>query len=153
LSWLGCGEIFQPVITLSVRGTGWRGVLLLGATLFALFGLPRLLSPAPSDADAERAIRDLWTRQIRDVRLPDLAGAPPDSAARIGEAMAAELARLETRRVAELRIRRSLVGPPFARRWAWFVRARESTGEVGYYRLSRGFAGQASAFWWRFPLF
>lgn len=140
--------------TITVRATGYRALLLLVALAAGCFVVPRLLSPPPSPAEAEAAVRELWGRQVRGEWLPRLQQAPPDSGRRLAEAMAKEFEAVEARRVSDVRVRRSWVGPPFARRWVYFVAVTPAPGGPReYYRLSRGLASPTSAFWWRVPLF
>lgn len=140
--------------TITVRGTGWRGLLLLVGLAFALFVLPRLVSPPPSTASVEASVRDLRARQARDIWLGQYRAAGADSAALVAAAMARGTTDSERLRLGSIRVRRSWVGPPFARRWAFFVEAREAeSGRVSYYRLNRSFATEVSRFRWRLPLF
>jgi hypothetical protein len=126
-----------------LRATGWRAFLLLASVIAALFVLPRALSTPPSRADVEEAIRASWGRETWSVPSGQ-------SQEQIGRAYIA----ISNRRITGMTIRRSLVGPPFAYRWAYFVEATvEPGGGVEYYRFSRSLATPTSRFWWRLRLF
>jgi hypothetical protein len=130
-------------VNLTLRATGWRAFLLLAAAIAALFVLPRALSAPPARAEMEEAIRAAWGREA----WAERSDATQEE---IGRAFIA----VSSRKVTDMTIRRSLVGPPFAYRWAYFVEARiEPDGGVEYYRFSRGLATRTSPFWWRLRLF
>lgn len=140
----------KPSITL--KASGWPAVLLLAAVLAGLFAVPRLLSHPPSTEEASQAVRESWSRDVRETWLPRLQRASGDSAAIVAERMAAELEFVLNREITRLEIRRSLLGPPFGRRWTWFLRVHAAPAGVSYYRMSRGLVTGVSPFWWRFPL-
>jgi len=143
-------------LRITVRASGARAVILLVACAAMLCVLPRLLSRPPSPAEAEAAVRGLWDLQVSRTWGPQIQRAltDPDSARPLAAAMARDFEDVQARRITDLRVRRSWVGPPFARRWTYFAAVRSSPGRrLEYYRLSGGRAILSSAFWWHVPLF
>lgn len=139
---------------ITFRAAGWRAFLLLASLIAALFVLPRALSVPPARAEVEEAIRAAWGREEWSRRSPGLEDAAGDEKRRLQEEIGRASIAISNRRVTDVTIRRSLVGPPFAYRWAYFVAARiQPGGDVEYYRISRGLATPTGRFWWRLRLF
>jgi hypothetical protein len=141
-------------MTITVRATGVRALLLLMAVLAALFVLPRMLSTPLTAMEAEQAIRAAWGRQEWSEWAPRLDEAPPSGKRAVQEQIGRAYIAQSERRMTDVTVRRSLVGPPFAYRWAYYVSARVSPGDrVEYYRISRGLATPIREFTWRLRLF
>lgn len=129
-------------------------MVVLVAAGFGLFGLPRILARPLLPTEAEATIRELMSRQVRDHFLPELTATTPDSAAAVSQAMAGALREENLTRFTSVRVRRSWIGPPFARRWSHVVEIREEgRPALRYYRISRGLAMPASRAWWSAPVF
>jgi hypothetical protein len=140
-------------VRLTVRATGFPAVLLLAGLIAAVFVLPRVVSDDLSRAEAESAARDLWGREIRDRWLPTLQVSPPESAHVHSARMGAAFDSVASRRIETLDVKRSWVGPPFARRWAYVAAVRTSaSAPPEYIRVSRGLATRVSPAWWWVPL-
>lgn len=138
----------------TVRATGARALLLVVALLAALFVLPRALSTPPSAREAEQAIRAAWGRQEWAEWAPRLEDAPPADKRAVQEQIGRAYIAQSARHITDLTVRRSLVGPPFAYRWAYYVAARVSPGgHVEYFRISRGIATPIQERTWRLRLF
>jgi hypothetical protein len=140
---------------LRVSASGWRASLALVAlVLFGSCALPRLLARPLSSSEAVRLVRDRESRRVRDTWLPRIQAAGRDSLALLGATLAGALEEVDRTEYTDLRIRRSWVGPPFARRWAFAIRVQEA-GAPGpiIYRISRGFASDAPDWYWIVPLF
>jgi len=138
-----------------VSASGWKASLALAALLlFASCGLPRLLARPLSSSEAVRLVRDRESRRVRDTWLPRIQAAGRDSLALLGATLAGALEEVERTEYTDVRIRRSWVGPPFARRWAFAVRVQEAGAPAPIvYRISRGFASDAPSWYWLAPLF
>ena len=139
---------------MSVRLFGARGVALFVATVVVLLGAPRVFVAKPTSAEAESAIRAYWSREASAYWMPRLQSGSGDSARTIAGAMGDALRATNERPITDLSIRRTLVGPPFAKRWAYVIRYKTPPrNEYGYFRMARGFGGPVSSGWWAFPLF
>jgi hypothetical protein len=145
----------SSTIRITRRGTSWRGALaVLGVAAFGLLGVPRLLSRAPSREEAERLVRLLQAREVSAPFLARLDDTPADSLATLQVEMARAVGEVERTSFDDVRVRRSLVGPPFTRRFAYAVETRESGSSTpGYYRISRGIASESSRLYWLVPIF
>lgn len=143
----------RPVLRFTA--VGWRASLALVALVgFGTCALPRLVARPLSPADAVRLIRDRESRRVRDTWLPRIQAAGRDSLALLGATLAGALQEVDRTEYTEVRIRRSWVGPPFASRWAFAVRVHEAGAPAPiHYRISRGFASDAPAWYWAAPLF
>jgi hypothetical protein len=139
---------------LTVQATGVRALILLMAVLAALFVLPRALSAPPTAEEAEEAIRAAWGRQEWAEWAPRLEDAPPAEKRALQEQIGRASIAQSQRTITAIAVRRSLVGPPFSYRWAYYVSARVSPGDrVEYYRISRGLATPIEELTWRLRLF
>ena len=140
---------------ITLHGTGWRGALsVLALAAVGCFGVPRLLSRAPEPAEAEQLVRLLQSRQVAAPFLDRLEHATPDSVPAIQVEMARAVGEVQRTRFADVRVRRSLLGPPFTRRFVYAVRTVESdASQPGYYRISRGTAHETTRLYWLVPLF
>lgn len=86
--------------------------------------------------------------------LTRLEQAAPESVAVIQGELARAVAEVERTRFSDVRVRRSLLGPPFTRRFGYAVRTQESgSSQKDYYRVSRGTASAASRLYWLAPVF
>lgn len=126
-------------------------VLALFAGIAALLILARLVGTPPTTDAASIAVRDHWTREVRQTWLPRLQAASGDSAAAVAERMAAELELVLNRQITRIDIRRGLLGPPVLRP-TFYLRVQASPAGVSYYRMRGDTLTGVSPFWWRLPL-
>ena len=141
-------------LTFAVTARGPAAVAgLLAFVLFGFCGVPRLLSSPPTPAEARESIRDLRIRRITTAFLPRLEHPAPESARGTAEEFARALEAVRRDSMDALRVRRSWVGPPFAKGWAWVVEVPSPGAAPATYRIRRGIAMEAPRVMWYVPLF
>ncbi|MES2176906.1 MAG: hypothetical protein V4550_03490 [Gemmatimonadota bacterium] len=132
-----------------VRVFGRRALVIV-----ALLVAPRWFVPTPTNAQAESAIRAYWGRQASAEWMPRMQSAPPESARATAASMGDAMRDARERTIVTLAVRRSIIGPPFASRWTYYVRLKRATSSgYEYFRIRGGYASPESRASWRVPLF
>ena len=107
-----------------------RGIIPSIGLLLGLASLPYLLAGSLSQQEAEAFVAGIHRQRA-----------------------AADQGKTQSVRFESLRIRRSLMVPPFARRTSFLIEARRAgTREAEYFRVSSARAYSVGEFWWHIRL-
>ena len=126
-----------------------RGFVPSAALLLTIILVPQLLAGTLSDDRARTIVSDIHRHRAISSIIERYQGAPVSEYSRIEN----ELAEASKVSIKSLRVRRSVVVPPFARRTAFIIEAHlAGASEPEYYRVRGARTYRVSPIWWHLRL-
>lgn len=130
-----------------------RGLIPSLALIGGILLVPQMLAGSLSEKQAEQLVTAHYTHVATASILDRLDGAGramrPEAARRLG----AEFMKARNIKLSSLRVRRSLVVPPFAKRTSFYVEARRTgSNEPDYFKVESGTVYRSSETAWKLRL-